>query len=199
MASDTPIASEGRTRQEKTKRLFITADGEATPRTGLESVAGKIIFVETGEELEFKWDDLTPEIQRAAGLFGIMTSVTNTVGRAGMSAAEMVEAAETRLEYIQGGQWSADRQSGPRTSDFIEAAARWYAEKGKPFDEDMRARMQAKLADEEAGAEYKADLLSRPSFKALFEAIKAERAAARAEKAKAAAASAEVESDDLDL
>lgn len=191
--NDVATTGGDRKRAEKTKRLFLNEAGEAFPRANLESVAGKVIFVGTGEELTFRFEDLSPEIARAAALFGIMTSVTNTVGRADMSEDEMIEAAAARLSSIlEDGRWSAERQSGPRTSDLLEAASRWYAERGKQFTEEMRQQMQAKLADEETGTSYRANLMANVA--AHFHAIKAERAQARAEKAKTAG-SAEV--DDL--
>ena len=182
--NDTTTASTSRTRQEKTKRLFIDSKGEAHPRAGLDSVAGQITFINSGEPpLEFRYADLSPEIQRAAALFGIMTSVTNTVGRADMSLDEMVEAATDRLRSIvEDGKWSAGPQSGPRTSDLIEAARRWYSERNREFTSDMEATMTAKLSDEVSGPEYRANLMK--SVAAHFAAIKAERAAERAAKAK---------------
>lgn len=188
-------AASTRTRAEKTKRLFLTASGEATPRAGLESVAGKIIFVGAEDSpLTFKYDDLSPEVARAAALFGIMTSVTNTVGRADMSLADMYEAAEARLAAIvDEGRWSAERESGPRTNDLIEAARRWYAERNKPFTDEMAAAMQAKLADEKSGPDYRTQLQRNVAVH--FAAIKAERAAERAAKAKERTPDSEV--DDL--
>lgn len=194
--NDTTLESGStRTRAEKTKRFFLNADGEPSPRTRLDSVAGRVHFVGSDETLEFRWDDLTAEVQRAAGLFGIMTSVTNTVGRAGMTDEEMYQAASDRLATILDGEWSAERQVGPRTSDLIEAAARAFAERGMAFPAEKREEIRQKLADETTGAEYRATLLSKTSIKAHFEAIKAERAAERAAKAKAAVET----SDDLDL
>jgi hypothetical protein len=198
MASDNLVDGEAvtstRTRAEKTKRSFFNAAGETSPRARLDSIGGKIIFLPSGEELDFNWDDLTPEVQRAAGLFGIMTSTTNTVGRAGMTDDEMFQAASDRLGTILDGEWSAERQSGPRTSDLIEAAERAYTERGMTLSEEKIAEFKAKLSDEKTGPEFRAEMLSKTLIKAHFEAIKAERAAARAAKAKTA-----VTDDDLDI
>lgn len=192
-AVDLDVAS-GSKRQEKTKRSFINGLGERSARAKLDSLRGQVVFVESGDTLEFAWDDLTAEVQRAAGLFGIMVSVTNTVGRKDMTPQEMVSAAEDRLATILEGEWSAERQSGPRTSDLLEATSRAHQEQGKEFSEEKRAEIQAKLADEKEGTAYRNFLLSKTAIKAHFEAIKAERAAQRAAKAKA-----EVTSDDLDI
>ena len=197
MASDNQVDGEvtsTRTRAEKTKRFFLNAEGETSPRARLDSIGGRIVFLPSNEELEFMWADLTPEVQRAAGLFGIMTSTTNTVGRAGMTDDEMFQAASDRLGTILDGEWSAERQSGPRTSDLIEAAGRAFAERGLEFSEAKANEIREKLADEKTGAEYRAQMLSKTAIKAHFEAIKAERAAQRAAKAKTA-----VTDDDLDI
>lgn len=169
-------------RAEKTKRYFLDAEGEASPRASLKSVAGRIVFVgRESEPLEFSVDELTNDVKNAAALFGIMTSVTNTVGRADMTLDDMIEAAEARLKSIvEDGRWSAERESGPRTNDLIEAASRWYAEKGKTFSPEMVTKMQARL---EAEPDYRASLQRNVAVH--FAAIKAERAAERARKAQA--------------
>lgn len=191
------VETSGRTRQEKTKRVFINDEGESTPRAHLNSVSGQVTFVGSGEVLAFSWDDFTPEVQRAAGLFGIMTSVTNTVGRAGMSEADMVQAATDRLGTLLDGEWSSDTRSGPRTSDLIEAVRRAYAERNMELSEEKEAKIKAKLSDEKTGSDYRNDLLGRTLIRAHFEAIKAERAQARAAKAQEEARSGNA--DDLDI
>lgn len=181
--NDTAQAASTRTRAEKTKRIFISADGTKTPRVGLESVGAELHFVGSDEVFTFNYDDLSPEIKRAAALFGIMTSVTNTVGRSDMGLDEMVEAVADRLaSIVEEGKWSEGRTSGPRTSDLIEAAKRWYAEKRKTWTAEVEAAMQARLADEESGEEYRKTLQKHVAVH--FAAIKAERAAERAAKAK---------------
>jgi hypothetical protein len=65
--ADGEAVTSGRTRQEKTKRFFLDESGETSPRARLNSVAGKVVFLPSGEELQFNWNDLSPEIQRAAG------------------------------------------------------------------------------------------------------------------------------------
>lgn len=205
MASDDLVTVDGaqassRKRAEKTKRTFLDASGIETPRANLNSVAGRITFVESGETLDFSYDDLTPEVSRAAALFGIMTSVTNTVGRADMSAAEIYEAAENRLKTIvEDGLWTSDRQSGPASNIILEAIARRNGKKGLPFTDEDRARYHARLSDEKEGNEFKAKILAQPSVRVEYEAIKAERQAERLKRlqAKAAAAESDAEPDDL--
>lgn len=195
MATDHPEV-EGK-RAEKTVRSFLNADGESSPRARLDSVKGRVQFTGTSEVLDFNYDDLSPEVARAAALFGIMTSVTNTVGKAGMTTDEMVEAAQARLDTILEGSWSAERQSGPRTNDLLEAATRYYAALNRPFSDEDKTELGRRLADEDSGDGLKKKLLAVDAFKAHYEAIKAERAAQRAAKAKAAAEATQEEAADL--
>lgn len=186
MANDgIDVAASESKRAEKTKRVFVNAAGEKSPRAKLDSVAGEVTLVSSGEQLHFALSDLKPEVINAAALFGIMTSITNAIGKAGMSDDEMWEAITARWETIEGGQWSGERTTGPKDSDILEAARRYQEESGRVFDEAAQAKMRAMLADEAGGADYRKRLLSAPRFKAHFEAIKAERAAQRAAKARA--------------
>lgn len=172
-------------RAEKTKRYFLDSKGEASPRASLQSVAGKIVFVgRESEPLTFAISDLTEDVKNAAALFGIMTSVTNTVGRADMTLDDMIEAAEARLKSIvEDGRWSAERESGPRTNDLIEAARRWYDAKGVAFTPEKVAAMQTRLEND---PDYRVALQRNVAVH--FAAIKAERAAERARKAQENAA-----------
>lgn len=192
------VAATEKKRQEKTKRVFVNAAGEKTPRAKLDSVGVEITFVRTGEVLKFNFDDFTPEVQRAGALWGIMTAVTNTVGKAGLSDAEISEAANDRLATLLDGQWTAEAQSGPRDSDILLAAERFQRERNLEWNDTVRDTMRAKLADEATGGDYRKRLLSVPAFKAHFEAVKAERAQERAKKA-AADATGSPTSDILDL
>lgn len=200
VAGDDNGSASTRKRAEKTKRTFIDSDGNETPRANLKSVGGRIEFVKTGHTIDFAYEDLTTEVARAAALFGIMTSVTNTVGRADMSEQDMIEAAEARLDTIvKDGMWSAERQSGPANSDLIEAYARRNAKMGIAFTDQNRADVAAKLADEETGAAARQKLLSYDSVRIEFEAIKAERAAARLAKLKEKAAGKPADEGEIDL
>lgn len=175
---------------EKVERQFYSADGEAGSRVGLDSVGVKLVFVDTGEVLDMAYSALSPEVARAAALFGVMTSVTNTFG--GMSdAGEMYEAAETRWESLAGGQWSSDRQSGPRVGDLVEAILRLRKERGREPVEGDYEDVKARIVKGELNAK---GLLATPEVAAHFHAIKRERADARA---KDAAAKAQAGASDL--
>lgn len=200
MANDDIIVPEAEAgeRERKTKRLFINAQGEKTPRAKADSIAGEVTLVGSGDTLRFEFSELTEGMARAAALWGIMTNITNTIGKKGLSTDEMWDAIESRWETIRGGNWTTDSKTGPRDSDVLLAAERYQKERGKEFGENEQAAMRAKLADEKDGGDYRKRLLSNPRFKAHFEAIKAERAAARAAKAQEAVSSSP-DADLLDL
>lgn len=185
-------------RAEVTDRVFLNAEGKTSPRARLDSVAARVSFIGKNEVLEWRYEDLSPEVRRAAALFGIMVSVTNAVGNKNLTMDEKIEAAEDRLAVITGGNWSAERgEGGPRNGDFFLAADRWYTEAGKTFTEEMKTSMAAKLNDEETGTDYRKKLQSDRRFAAHLAAIKSERAAERAAKAAAAAAESSASLDEL--
>lgn len=174
-------------RAEKTIRVFSNSAGEKSSRAKLDSVRFDVTFVENGATVGLAFDELTPEVQRAAALYGIMTSVTNTVGAKGLSVAEMVDNAEARLEVIRGGLWSSESKVGARTSDYVEALIRVFTAKGRAPNEEQVASWKTRLASDEA---YRAAVEADVKVQAAVAAIRSERAQARlaeaAEKAKGA-------------
>lgn len=185
-----------RVRAEKTLRQFRNAAGEFSPRARLDSEEVHITFLTgepgksepVGDPLICKFAELSPEVARAAALYGIMTSVTNTIGAKGLTVDDMIEIASSRLETILGGSWSAERQVGARTSDFVEALQRVFTAAGKPLSEESLNAVKAKLASETDGPAYREKLNSDPKVVAAVAAIRSERAAARAADAQAKAA-----------
>lgn len=174
-------------RAEKTIRTFYNAAGEESARARLDSVKFRVTFVESGDFVELGWDELSPEVQRAAGLYGIMTSVTNTVGQKGLSAADMLENASSRLETIRNGAWSAEVKAGARTSDFVEAMRRVYAEAGTPLSDAQIDHIKKTLADEAQGPAFREKMGSHVKIAAALAAIRSERAAETLAKAQAKA------------
>jgi hypothetical protein len=195
--ADTLSNGEGASkRAEKTIRLFLNAEGVASPRARLDSVAFEVTLIEAGEKIGLRWDELSSEVQRAAGLYGIMTSVTNAVGAKNLSASDMVDNATARLEVIRSGAWSAESKVGARTGDVLEAIIRAFAESGKPLDEAGIETRRKLLLDEDQGPAFRDKALANPRVAAIFAAIKAQRAEERLAKAKAKAADS---TGDLDL
>lgn len=186
------VAEKG-TRVTKCERVFVDADGKEAARSHPTVVAVRLRFTETGDVLDMPLADLNPGIINAAAAFGLNTSVGNTFG-AISDPGEAFEAAETRWNSLREGHWSAERQSGPRTSDILEAVARYRKENGSDVSDAWREGFKAKLADGQLDTKK---LLEQPVLKAHYLAIKRERAEERATKAAAAVGaskpSAEVE------
>lgn len=169
-------------RSEKCTREFYSASGEKSARAGLEST-GVILRLAGVDDfaLDIPYADLSPEVARAAALFGVVTTVTNTIGKKGMTTDEMIEALEARTETLLSGIWTAERASGPRTSDVLTALIRYRESKGATADDAWKANMAKKLAED---ADFAADVRSRPAVAVLIETIKLERQQERIKKAK---------------
>ena len=183
-------------RAEKCTREFYSADGEKSARAGL-ATTGVILRLAGVDDfaLDIPFDALSPEVQRAAALFGVVTTVTNTIGKKGMTTDEMIEPLEARAETLTSGIWTAERASGPRTSDVLLALVRYRESKGAQVDDAWKADMAKRLADD---ADFAADVKSRPAVAVLIETIKLERQQERIAKAKAKVTDAPA-TDDSDL
>lgn len=183
-------------RSEKCSREFYNAAGEKSARAGLETTGVILRLVGADDfSLDIPYDSLTPEVARAAALFGVVTTVTNTIGRKGMTTDEMIEALEARAETLMNGVWTAERASGPRTSDVLTALIRYRESKGAAVTDEWKADMAKRLAED---ADFAADVRSRPAVAVLVETIKLERQQDRIAKAKAKAG-AVTATDDSDL
>lgn len=176
-------------RNKKSRRWFVNEAGDRSPRVSTESTGFVIeILDEAGEVAETLRADLgqfQKGVRNAAALFGLVTSITNTFGSSKLSLDDAIEAAQGRLETLQEGTWSSDRQAGPRTSDIVEA----YIAYRKANDRDTPAEKVASFrADIESGKVKVPDLLKdNPGLNAEYLAIKSRRAAERAAKAREAA------------
>lgn len=172
------------------KRTFRSADGEITSRSSLD-VEAVIFEFPNGYKFTMELSDLFPEglpppsVGRAAAAAGVNTSVGNVFGGI-TDAEEAIEAAESRWQTLTDGAWSAERKTGPRTSDLIEAWAAFRVKNGAPDSPEWRAMAKDKILKREKTSK---DLLVMPGLKAEYDAIRAKRAADRAEKSRAAAAS----------
>lgn len=178
--------TEATTRERTTKRIFVNAEGEESARALPDTVGGRVIFVETDYvvELDFTsisgYNSIPNGVLRQGFAFGVMTSVTNTVGSSKLSIDEKIEACEARWEAISKGTWQSEREgSGPRSNDYLEAAKRVQASSGKPWDETRTPLFLSKVSEDEG---YTKTLLKNDAFRAHMDAIKLERAQARAAK-----------------
>lgn len=195
MAETTEVTAAS-ARAEKCTREFYATGGEKSARAGLESVGVVLRLAGVDDwSLDIPYDSLTPEVARAAALFGVVTTVTNTIGKRGMTTDEMIEALEARAETLMNGVWTAERASGPRTSDVLLAFVRYRESKGVATDDAWKASMAKRLVDD---PDFAADVKSRPAIAVLVETIKLERQQERIAKAKAKATEAPAV-DDADL
>ncbi len=88
-----------------------------------------------------------------------------------------MEAVRKRLEQLESGEWSAERDDGtPRTSLLLEAYIAWRVDNKAPVDDAAMAPHREKFKDKA----YVEKLMSHPQIRAKLEAMKAERAVKRA-------------------
>lgn len=196
MASDSEVVENGRgKRKDKCIRTYIDAEGEALgSRAKNEARAVKLEVKDADYEVTLSYDEMPESVRCAAALYGAVNSITNTIGKAGMSAADMVEALEDRIAAIwTDGVWAEGAQGGPRTNDVLEAVCRWYTDKKGPVTEEWKANMKQKLADDKPYADA---IKAKPEIGLIIESIRMERQAERLAKAKAKAEGQE--SEDLD-
>lgn len=172
----------GTKRKEVSRRTFKGKDGSWTSRATPDTVGFKIELVEDGEVAHTIERDLVAfdeSVRNAAAAFGFVTSITNTFGGIKGPIEELISAAEDRLAVFDEGDWTGERQGGPRTSHLLEAAIAVRADAGKETSDEWKAKFQAALKADE---NYAKELQKDPTFAAKLAAIKAKAAAERATK-----------------
>lgn len=180
MADVTEVA--GSKRKEVSRRSFKSKDGSYSSRATPDVVGFKIELIEDGEVAHTIERDLAgfdPGVLRAAAAFGFVTSITNTFGGIKGPFEEIIQAAEDRLAVFDEGDWTGERQGGPRTSHLLEAAIAVRADAGKETSDEWKSKFQAQLKADE---NFARDLQKDPIFAAKLAAIKAKAAAERASK-----------------
>lgn len=191
-------ASNGK-RAVKCLRRFRNSDGSITPRSTTE-VEAVIFEFPNGHKMvmelkELFPDNILPEVSvgRAAVGAGINTSVGNVCG--GISDIdEAIDAAESRWATLTDGQWTADRKTGPRIGDLVDAWAKFRADRGADGSEAWKAEGRRIL---KAGLKTPKELLEMSALKAEYLAIKAKRSADRAEAARKAAGTSSQDTSSL--
>jgi len=177
----TDVQTEAPKKARNVQNFYVAADGTRSPSPQPDCVAIGKLFLESKQEIKYNLDDLPDSSKIQAMAFGLQQVGQNAYGAAA-SEAERIEMFEARMEAIFGGNWSSDRQVGPRDSDLLEAFAQATADAGKAVDQDWRDRAAAKL---KSGEISKKTLSERPAVRAKLEAIRAKRAAERAAQAQA--------------
>ena len=156
--------------------FYIDSKGARAARPQPDVVSFGKRFIGSGKELVQELRDFSQEVLAQAAAFGLQQVTQNAYGAA-TDDDERMELAEARLETLLSGSWSSERQSGPRSSDLVDAWAQARADGGKDVDEDWKAMARQKLESGEVTAK---SLQDNPRIKAKLDAIKAERAIARA-------------------
>lgn len=192
MATDTTSEAAATTKKARNvENYYISKDGSKSPRPQPDVVGFGKKFLGNGIVLEKMLQDFPQPVLAQASAFGLQQVLQNAYGAA-TDDDERADMADARLETLLGGSWAADRQSGPRSSDLIDAWAAARAEGGKPVTDEWKDQQRQKLESGEVTAK---DLQNNVRIKAKLDAIKAERAAERA-KASAEALAAAPQADD---
>jgi hypothetical protein len=168
------------------ENFYIGKDGQRQARPMLDVVSFGKKFLSNGHEIVKHLSDFSNETLAQAAAFGLQQVGQNAYGGV-TDDDEKIEALEARWDNIQAGQWSADRQVGPRSNDLVEAFAQVKIDEGKNVTDEWKDVVRQKL---ESGELQAKDLAANPRVKAKIDAIKAARAAERAKKSAAAAGSA---------
>lgn len=192
MTDETPST---RTRAEVTKRSFLLPDGNYSGRATTSVQGFRIELVENSQVFEHSLSDFSEDVLRAAAAFGIVTSVTNAIGGKNLSVEERAELIEDRLATFLEGEWASERQSGPRSSQLLDAIVQVRLDNGKESSQEWKDAMSIKLKDDE---EARKGYMNNPLIRAALEKIKAEAAAKRAQAAAAKASTSESTLDFLD-
>jgi len=176
-------------RREIADRIFVGADGSREPTAQPNTIAGEFHF-SNGHVIHVDFARFSDGVRACAMSFGAMTSIGNTMGSAKLSQNDQIEAAEARVETLYAGTWRSERQIGPRIGDVLEAMIEFRAEKGKPSDPSWIVDVRRKMEAEEPGWTARKILSDYPAVQAKVDAIRARRAAERAEKSREAAGTA---------
>jgi hypothetical protein len=201
MASDSEVVTtEGngkRKRQEKCIRTYLNEAGEDIgTRAKNEARAVRLQVPEAGYDETLRYEDMPEPVRAAAALYGAVNSITNTIGKAGISAQEIVDNLESRIEAIfTNGVWAEGAQTGPRTTDVLDAMCRLFTDRGGDVTEEWKAAKRQKLAEDKAYADA---MRAQPEIAVLIETIRMERQADRLKKAKEALEGGKASTTELD-
>lgn len=194
MADETVVES-ARRKKDKCLRTYFNAEGEELgTRAKNDARSVRLQVPAASYDRTLSYDDMPEAVRAAAALYGAVNSITNTIGNAGLSAAEIVENLETRIENIwENGVWAEGAQAGLRTNDVLEAVTRFYVSRGGDASAEWKAKKKQQLSEDKT---YNETMRSRPEIAVLIETIRMERQAERLKKAQEKAGT--TDSGDLD-
>ena len=157
----------------KLTKKYRLPSGE-TSRSAAPDVEALIITTPTGDTIEVSIDDFPQEILTCAMWHGLSQKIGDAAS--GKSGQDATEALLDTIEALKGGEWVKERQSaGPRVGDVAVALVRL----GK-FESEAEAAEYLSGLKESDPDKLKA-IRGHSAVKAAVAAIRAERAAAKAE------------------
>lgn len=183
MADDTVVEKAAGKKARLVENFYLDSSGEKSSRPQPDVVTVGKTFLGSNYTETINLDQLSPESLRQAAAFGLQQVGQNAYGAAA-DENERIEMLQERWGTILEGRWSSERSTGVRSSDVVEAYLQAKAERsGQPITDDDRDRVKAHLAGDENAVKA---LLENPLVAAKHAAIKAARAAERAQTAAAA-------------
>lgn len=164
------------TDRKKIERAYIL-NGESVSTASLSAECEGLVHKHTdGTEVVVMWEELSDEMKRVAGLFGLNTKIGNAAG--GPGTPEMAAAV---AEAIKSGAWSSERGvgAGINKNDYADAVERAKSAAGHDFDRDAFVTRLDDMEQQEL-KEFTASLRKIPQVEAALATIQAERKAERA-------------------
>lgn len=184
---------------ERNKIATKAVDDKDAPTSVVFKFANGVVLNATGISLDPKFDELGITGRRLF-LHGLAQKIGDEYANSEGNVDNAVDWAQAMYERLQSGEWSEARQGGGGVmpSLVVEAVERTLEERGVVVDEATKVKLTAKYSGKDSKpARDKA--LTDDMVNKHYEAIKSERAAARALKAKekADAGKTTLSTDDL--
>lgn len=158
------------------KKVHFDVDGNPGRSATPGETKFQMLFA-TGDILEIKPKDLSPEMWIAAGWHGLAQKLGDSYSNQKESGDDPYESASAMLEQIVNGNWVAEKKAtGPRIGLLVEAIVAALTKAGKTPDEKA-------IAEKCKDKAYVAGAKANAAVDAEYQRIAAERAADRAKKA----------------
>lgn len=175
-----PVEGKAGKKARVVENFYVDSEGNKSSRPQPDVVSVGKTFLGSNYTESINLADLSPESLRQAAAFGLQQVGQNAYGAA-QDETERIEMLQERWGTILEGRWSSERATGVRSSDVVEAYLQAKAERsGNPTTDEERERVKAHLSGDEAAVKA---LLENPIVAAKHAAIKAARAAERAQNA----------------
>lgn len=172
-------------------REYFNGSDEKTRGARVDTESARMTFPAIKETIDLKLSDFPANILNAATFHGLTAKIGDTFAGAKGDAQTAYDDAAALIERLVAGDWVKEgEKAGPRVSLLVDAIARALVKSGETVDDERMESIAAKL---KADKTMRDGVLENPVFKAEYEAIKAERAVARAKEAAKTAKGAEAD------